>query len=98
MNSCSLGSVVVSTQGHDRGRFYVVVEMSNSGVKVCDGEFKLLAKPKMKNFTHIKHTQIVDDEIYAKLSRGLKINDQMIYHAIVKAKKLAKEGDLYGKR
>ncbi len=95
MNSFALGSVVVSTQGHDCGQLYVVVEMGEDRIKVCDGKFKLLKKPKIKNPTHIKCTSFVDDEIAAKLSQGLKINDQMIYHAIIKAKKLLKE-DLYG--
>lgn len=96
MSSFGLGSVVVSTQGHDRGQFYVVVDVCDKGVAVCDGKFKFLKKPKIKNPAHIKLTQFVDDEVATKLSKGLKINDQMIYHAIVKAKKVVKEEDLYG--
>lgn len=96
MNSFALGSVVVSTQGHDRGQFYIVVGVSEKGIAVCDGKFKFLKKPKIKNPAHLELTKYKDDEISAKLSNGLKINDQMIYHAIVKVKKVVKEEDLYG--
>ncbi len=98
MNSFALGSVVISTQGHDCGQYYVVVGGNEQGILVCDGKFKLLKKPKCKNPAHLKSTPYVDDEIASKLSSKLKINDQMIYHAILKVKKVVKEEDLYGKR
>ena len=98
MNSFALGSVVISTQGHDCGQFYVVVGENERGILLCDGKFKFLKKPKLKNPAHIKSTPYIDSEISKKLSSRLKINDQMIYHAIIKAKKVVKEEDLYGKR
>lgn len=96
MDSFVLGSVVLSTQGHDKGQFYVVVDKTTKYVALCDGKFKFLKKPKKKNPNHIKATGHIDTEIATKLTNGLKINDQMIYHAIVKVKKLVKEEDLYG--
>lgn len=95
MNSFALGSIVESIQGHDKGVLYVVVGSTARGVEVCDGKFKLLKKPKIKNPSHLECTPYCDNEIATKLKNGLKINDQMIYHAIVKVKKLIKE-DLYG--
>ncbi len=97
MNSLSLGLVVVSTQGHDKGELYVVVKVGEREVSLCDGKYKLLSKPKRKNISHIQPTDYIEIEIADKLSRGLKINDQMIYHAILKYKKIVKE-ELYGKR
>jgi len=98
MNSFALGSVVISTQGHDDGQFYVVVGENERGILVCDGKFKFLKKPKLKNPAHLRSTPYIDNEIATKLANGLKINDQMIYHAIIKVKKVVKEEDLYGKR
>lgn len=98
MNSFVLGSVVISTQGHDCGQYYVVVEVGQKSVEVCDGEFKKLKNPKRKNPAHLRVTPYVDSDVATKLSSGLKINDQMIYHAIIKVKKVVKEEDLYGKR
>ncbi len=95
MDSFALGSIVVSTKGHDKGNLYVVVGLNQKTVAVCDGKTKFLKKPKQKNISHLTQTNILDDEIATKLVKGLKINDQMIYHAIVKAKKIIKE-ELYG--
>lgn len=96
MSSFALGEIVLSTQGHDKEQFYVVVAVGEDKIAVCDGKFKFLKKPKQKNPSHLAHTGYTDSEIATKLTEKLKINDQMIYHAIVKVKKLVKE-DLYGK-
>ena len=86
-----LGQVVSSIQGHDKGQYYIIVSMDSKNVWLCDGKFKFLKKPKRKNILHIKPTNYVDNEILHKLNDGLKINDQMIYHALLKFKKSNQE-------
>lgn len=86
-----LGQVVVSTQGHDKNQNYIVVGINDKRVLLCDGEFKFLKKPKQKNILHIKPIDFVDSEISTKLKDGHKVNDQMIYHALLKFKKSNKE-------
>ena len=95
MSELNLGDLVQSTQGHDKGQLYLVVNLEKDKVLVCDGKFKLLKKPKQKNKHHLLSLNYQDSEIATKLVNGLKINDQMIYHAIVKYKKLIKE-KMYG--
>ncbi len=95
MSGIKLGSLVLSKQGHDKGQYYVVVGFAQNKILICDGEFKFLSKPKQKNPNHLQDLNYSDSEIATKLENGLKINDQMIYHAIVKFKKLIKE-KLYG--
>lgn len=85
-----LGNVVVSLQGRDKGKSYVVVGFDNNKVLVADGKYKLLAKPKAKNLLHLKVTNVVDQEILAKLASNKKINDQMIYHTLYEYQKSQK--------
>ena len=94
-NAIRLGGVVLSTQGHDKGQYYVVVGFQEGKVLVCDGKYKLLNKPKPKNPIHLKAQNYIDLEIAKKLNQGQKINDQMIYHTILKFKKSIKE-KMYG--
>ena len=96
MQEFKVGQIVQSIQGHDKGQLYTVVDVLKDRVLICDGEFKLLDKPKSKNMIHIKGHNYIDSEIATKIKNGLKINDQMIYHSIVKFKKLVKE-NMYGK-
>ena len=91
MNKFFLGEVVQSTKGHDKGQFYLVIGFKEDKVLLCDGKFKLLKNPKQKNQHHLLSFNHQDNEIATKLENGLKINDQMIYHALVKFKKLVKE-------
>lgn len=86
-----LGQIVLSTQGHDKNEAYVVVGFEKDRVLVCDGTYKCLIKPKRKNPTHLKPTTEVDKILNNKLKDGLKINDQMIYHTLLKFKKSNKE-------
>ena len=50
------GSVVISTAGHDKGNFYIVLERDGAFAFVCDGKTKRLLKPKRKNIKHLKET------------------------------------------
>ena len=87
----TLGQIVLSTQGHDKGQAFVVVGFERNKVLVVDGKYRLLNKPKPKNPVHLLATTTVDPEINSKLKDGHKINDQMIYHTLLKFKKSNKE-------
>lgn len=91
LNKFELGQVVLSTKGHDKDKAYIVVGVKEDRVLVCDGTYKCVLKPKQKNPAHIKTTMYVDETLNSKLKDGLKINDQMIYHALLKFKKSNKE-------
>ena len=51
-----LGSVVISSAGHDRGRFMVVVGAQDGFVLVADGKERKLDSPKKKNIKHVRRT------------------------------------------
>ena len=49
------GRVVISTQGHDAGRWYAVMSVLDERfVTLCDGETSKLEKPKKKQVKHIR--------------------------------------------
>ena len=50
------GSVVRSLAGHDKGKFYIVLQIEDSFALICDGKTKKLLKPKRKNIRHLKDT------------------------------------------
>ena len=48
------GRVVISTQGHDAGRWHVIVSVLDARyVLICDGEARRLAQPKKKQVKHL---------------------------------------------
>ena len=48
------GRIVISTQGHDAGRWYAVVSvLDDRFVLLCDGETRKLEKPKKKQVKHL---------------------------------------------
>ena len=51
-----LGSVVISSAGHDRGRPMVVVGADGGFVFVADGKERKLDSPKKKNIKHVRKT------------------------------------------
>ncbi|MGI6157085.1 MAG: hypothetical protein ACOYH4_01190 [Saccharofermentanales bacterium] len=49
------GTLVQSTQGHDRGRFYIVLDRQSDG-RLCltDGRAHGTGRPKVKNTKHVR--------------------------------------------
>lgn len=87
-----LGQFVVSTQGRDKNQAYVVVNILNErAVEVANGTTKTLLKPKKKNLCHLHLTPFGCEEITKKLKSNIKINDQMVYHALREYSKQNKE-------
>ena len=49
------GRVVISTQGHDAGRWYAIVSVLDERiVMLVDGDTRKLAKPKKKQVKHLR--------------------------------------------
>ena len=57
----SIGQVVVSTAGHDKGDLLVVAGFDEKKVLLCDGKSRKLEKPKSKNPRHVSPTERVLD-------------------------------------
>ena len=49
------GRVVISTQGHDAGRWYAIIDVLDERlVLLVDGDARKLAKPKKKQVKHLQ--------------------------------------------
>lgn len=76
------GSFCKSIAGHDKDCYYIIVEIEN-GIKVSDGKYKKLSKPKFKNK---KHIEVLDyrDEALDQLIEQNKMRDENIKYSIKK--------------
>lgn len=86
-NELKIGQIVYSTQGRDKGDYYIVLTASSNYCYVADGKYKTIKKPKKKNIAHVEATPVVITEIAQKIESKTKINDQMIYHSLYEYKK-----------
>lgn len=51
------GRVVISSAGHDQGRYMVVTGDDGGFVYVADGKERKLQSPKRKNIKHVRYTE-----------------------------------------
>ena len=81
-NEIGIGSVVLSTQGRDKGMYFVVVAVGEGTVYLADGGMRKLASPKKKNVKHISHSGVALEGIAAKLHEGKKVFDSEVKSAL----------------
>ena len=53
------GRVVISSAGHDIGRYMVVTRADGGYVFVADGKERKLESPKKKNIKHVRYTESI---------------------------------------
>lgn len=79
----TLGSVVYSRAGRDKGRFFLVVEVVDDNfVRIADGRVRLLAKAKLKKIKHLKNEGVVIQKIADKLACNTKVFDAELFSAL----------------
>ncbi len=75
------GRIVRSKSGHDKGKFYVVIQAAGECVLLCDGKNRPINKPKRKNVKHVSITNTFMDMngiTDLKLRQGLKKFDEAV--------------------
>ena len=83
VNVPEIGGICQSTQGRDKGRYYIIKEIAEGGfVLVTDGNFKKLAAPKKKRLKHLRLLPEKAESIGAKLESGDKVFDTEVYSAL----------------
>lgn len=55
------GMIVRSVAGHDKDRFYLVVEIKDNRIYIADGKIRKLSSLKGKNPIHLKITKSIVD-------------------------------------
>ena len=81
-NGIGVGSVVLSTQGRDKGMYFVVTSVSKDAIYLADGGMRKLAAPKKKNVKHVSDSGVVLDSIASKLTEGKKVFDSEVKSAL----------------
>lgn len=66
------GSVVKSKAGHDKGDFFVVLNLDSEYAFICDGKHRPLEKVKKKKFKHLFATNKVLPEDTFETNRKIR--------------------------
>ena len=82
MKEIGIGSVVLSTQGRDKGMYFVVTSLGNGVVYLADGGMRKLAAPKKKNVKHVSDSGVALETIAVKLAEGKKVFDSEVKSAL----------------
>ena len=83
MDEIKLGEIVYSKAGRDRDGYYIVVDIvDDSYVKIADGKYRSIAKPKLKKVKHLKLLGIVFGGIATKLEDKKQVFDAEIVSAL----------------
>ena len=83
MNSeIGIGAVVMSTQGRDKGMYFVVTSVAKDAIYLADGGMRKLATPKKKNVKHVSNSGVVLESIASKLTQGKKVFDSEVKSAL----------------
>ena len=77
VKTATVGEIVQSTQGRDRGNFYLVVAIENETIYVVDGRNRQLTTPKKKNVKHLRLLPIFHPEIIERIAEGKNENTQI---------------------
>ncbi len=81
-DNIQLGSIVLSTQGRDKGNYFVVTATDGKTVCLADGGMRRLAQPKKKNLKHVSDSGVKLETIAAKLIEGRKVFDSEVKSAL----------------
>jgi large subunit ribosomal protein L14e len=82
-NPHELGRVVVSTQGHDRGRRFLVVDLVDERyVLIADGDTRKMSNPKKKKAMHLRAEPAVATETLNAIKAKAQTADSDIRKAL----------------
>ncbi|NLC11532.1 MAG: hypothetical protein GX767_04690 [Firmicutes bacterium] len=76
--NCSLGQLVRSLAGRDKGKHYLVIGLTEERVLVADGRHRLVKKPKLKNRRHLQCYKRISKIIEQQLKQGQKLTDTVL--------------------
>ncbi len=75
MIDVSVGQVVFSKSGRDKGNYFVVIDYKEPYVFICDGKLRRLENPKKKKEKHIQLTSYVHKDLKVMLENQSRINN-----------------------
>lgn len=70
--------LIKATAGREKGKYFMVLCVSEDYVMICDGKGRTVNKPKKKKIKHIKYLDYSLTRIRKKLEEGKQINNSEI--------------------
>ncbi len=80
----TVGQVVYSKCGHDKGKAFIVTEIEEGFLYLTDGKSRKMDKPKKKKTKHVQITNYYDDELKTKIENGEYLLDADFVKALKK--------------
>ena len=80
----TVGQVVYSKCGHDKGKAIIVTEIDEDFLYLTDGKSRKMDKPKKKKTKHVQITNYYDDELKTKIENGEYLLDADFVKALKK--------------
>ncbi len=80
------GMMAISKAGHDKGNWYIVLEIKNDEVFLIDGKNKPIEHPKKKNLKHLQPINEVPEILQEKLRKGMQWTNEEVKRALKLAK------------
>lgn len=78
----SIGSLVISENGRDKDKYFLVVKIEDDYVYLCDGDMRKVDNPKKKKQKHVQATKYFHEDISKKINENIKITNKDIKNAI----------------
>lgn len=78
----SVGQIVFSKRGRDKGKPFIVLQVEDDYVYLADGVLRRLEKPKKKKAMHVQITKDVCLEIKEKLENNRHVEDADLKKAL----------------
>lgn len=74
----TIGQIVISKCGHDKGKAFVIISTEDNYVYLSDGNLRPVEKPKLKKVKHIQKTNYVCEKIEDAYEKGDKLLNEDI--------------------
>ena len=81
-DSFNIGDIVLSKMGRDSGRHYIVVDVEDNYVFICDGDYHKIAKPKKKKIKHVQSVGAFSEYVAGKIAEAAKVTNTELRRAI----------------
>jgi ribosomal protein L14E/L6E/L27E len=83
MNEPCIGAVCTSRAGHDKGRAFVIIGVHDENhVLLCDGETRMLERPKKKKLMHLHMEPRRAEEVAKRLGEGASLQNADVRKAL----------------
>lgn len=80
----SIGSLVISKNGRDKDKYFLVLKVEDDYVYLCDGDMRKIDNPKKKKQKHVQATKYFNEEIAKKIHENVKLTNRDIRESISK--------------